>query len=398
MPSYDDNAQEAAVLDDALTSSPAGFMADAGALDDALRSTVATTVADDACLNDAVIQVTGYLILESAILNDATQVGATAVDTIDDAGRLGDALTLTLLANFSDTISSSELNDALVSSTVTSVRESAALGDAMTYALSASNNLVEAGTLNDALRSYLSDSVGDAAVLDDAVTHTLRAIDLVVESAVLDDAVSPSTRAVTLVVDVAVLNDAISQTATTSTKIEEDGLLDDRVTGGGAGGAWTAHLETFAMSRWTNQPWNSLAEVGGRLVGASDDGLYFLDAASDAGAAIEASVQYDWLNAKIGRDGKPVASPQLKRPRYLYLEHKGGSLALSLGYVQDGTEATATYELPAQVANAFVNGRVPLGRGIRSVYLKPRIENVDGGDFSVNGGRLAVDELERSIA
>lgn len=398
MPSYDDNAAESAVLNDELVSVPTGFLADTAELDDALDSTVITDTAESACLNDAVVQVTGYLIIESAILNDAIQTGGTRVDLMEESGEFGDALTLKLLANLTDTIASNELNDALVSSTVTAIAESAALGDAMTYAFTATHNLVEAGALNDALTSYLSDSIDDAAVLNDAVASVLRAINLIAESAVLNDAVSPSATAGTLIVEVAVLNDAVSQTATAKTNVEESGLLDDRVTGGGAGGAWLAHLETFAMARWTNQPWNSMAHIGGRLVGASDDGLYFLDAADDAGAKIEAAIQYDWLNSKIGRDGKPVPSAQLKRPRYLYLEHKGGTLALSLGYVQDGIEATASYELPAQVASAFVNGRVALGRGIRSVYLKPRLENVDGSDFSLNAGRLAVDELERSIA
>jgi hypothetical protein len=60
-------------------------------------------------------------------------------------------------------------------------------------------------------------------------------------------------------------------------------------------------------------------------------------------------------------------------------------------------EAEHSYNLPARTADAFVNSRTELGRGIRSVYLKPTVTNVDGGHSAVNAGRLAVDELERSI-
>ena len=399
MPSYDDNAAESAVLDDALTSAPAGLLADDAVLDDSLRSESATLIADDACLNDGVsIGVTGYLIVESAILNDAVQVGATAQSLISDAAQLDDALTLTLLSKLADTAETAVLNDALTSSRATLIAEAAVLGDAMTYAFTFAGNLVEAGTLDDVLSSYLSDSAVEAGVLDDAVASIIQAIQLIAESAALNDAVSLSARAANLVIEVAVLNDAVAQNATAKDNVLETAELDDHVTGGGAGGAWLAALETFAMARWTNQPWNSMAVIGGRLVGASDDGAYFLDASGgDVGAAIDAELVYDWLNTKIGRDGKPVASPQLKRPRYLYLEYKGGQLALTLKHVQNGSEASAYYEMPARTANAAVNNRVELGRGIRSVYLKPTIANVDGSDFTLNGGRLAVDELERSV-
>lgn len=398
MPSYDDNAVESAILNDELTSTPTALFADTAAVGDSLASTTITTIAEGACLNDAVVQVTAYLIIESAIIGDEINTGSTLVDLVSDGGELGDALTLVMLANLVDSVDTSQLNDALKSSTVTTIAESGAIGDVMTYALSADDNLVESGLLGDALTSFLSDAIADTAVLNDAVSQTARAIELIVESGVLGDSVSPSAVATSLVIEVAVLGDAVQQTAVTSDNVLEDGLLDDHVTGGGAGGAWAAHLETLAMTRWTNQPWNSMAEIGGRLVGANDDGLYFLDADDDAGAAIEATLEYDWLSAKVGRDGKPAHSPNLKRPRFLYLEYKGGPLALYLKHVQNGSEAEAEYAMPARVANAFINGRVELGRGIRSVYLKPRLTNIAGADFSINSGRLAVDEQERSIA
>lgn len=398
MPSYDDNSADSAVLNDELTSTPTALFADTSVLNDSLNSLTDTTVAETACLNDAVIQITAYQIIESAVLNDAVSVASTFVDLAADSGEFSDALTLAMLANLVDSVESSQLNDALTSSTVTSIAESGGLADAMTYTLSVDDNLVESGELGDALTSLLADAITDAAALNDAVLQTILAIELILESAVLNDAVSPSAVASSMLVEIAVLGDAVEQTASTSDNILEDALLDDRVTGGGAGGAWLAHLETFAMSRWTNQPWNSMAEIGGRLVGANDDGLYFLDAADDAGSAIEASLEYDWLSAKVGRDGKPAHSPNLKRPRFLYLEYKGGPLALYLKHVQNGSEAEAEYAMPARVANAFINGRVELGRGIRSVYLKPRLTNIAGADFSINSGRLAVDEQERSIA
>ncbi|TXH47981.1 MAG: hypothetical protein E6Q97_25920 [Desulfurellales bacterium] len=398
MPSYDDNSADSAVLNDELTSTPTALFADAAVTNDLLNSLTGTAVTETACLNDAVVQVIVYQIIESAILNDGVLVSSTFTDLVTDAGRLDDGLTLAMLANLVDSVESAQFNDRLTSLTDTSISESGSIGDAMTYALSAHNNLVEAGRLNDALASHLSNTISDTATLNDAVSQVVRAISLIVESAVLNDAVAPSASAMSLVIEVAVLSDAVQQTASTADNVVEDALLDDHVTGGGAGGAWLAHLETFAMARWTNQPWNSMAQIGGRLVAASDDGLYWLDATDDAGAAIEASLEYDWLNAKVGGDGKSIPSPQLKRPRFLYLEYKGGPLALYLGHVQNGSEAEAEYAMPARVANAFINGRTELGRGIRSVYLKPRLENVDGADFAVNSGRLSVDEQERSIA
>lgn len=398
MPNPCDLAEDDGVLDDSYQSNilDAGS-ADAATLDDTHAHVIVADTVETGVLNDEVVERATLEVNEAAVLNDAVVITGTFSDNAVERALISDDSASVLTDNAAE---AAVLNDAVAQSLVAAPTvETAVLNDAVTTGGTFTNSAVEAAVLDDAVRVQVRSLVADDGVLNDAVTETARLADSVAEAAVLNDAVSIGATVSTEYADAAVLDDAYQDHLTGSNSVVEVGYLDDAVVGGG-NAAWRSHVEPWAMSRYDNMPWNSMATIGGALFAAGPEGIYQLVGATDAGTNISAELVHDWLNWSPGRDGQPVADNHLKRPRYLYLEEVkvDGQLALSLGYVTiDGAKSESEYPLPDTTATGFVNIRVPLGRGIRSQHLRPTIYNVDGADFEFGGGRLAVDSLARNL-
>jgi hypothetical protein len=393
-----DCIEEEAVFDDSYQSNvnDAVFV-DAAALDDAHAHGVRANTEEAAVLDDVVDEGATVEIAEAAILNDAVQtLGAFDDNAVENPEIVEDHQSF-LAQNITET---AVLDDALSAGTkISETVEAAVLNDAVNEVQALATNAVDAAVLADAAQDGVILLYVEEAVLNDAITGGGTRSDNFVEAAVLDDAVVGSGTVSTEIIEIAVLNDATSDFLTAAANGVDVGYLNDAVVGGG-NAAWRTHVEPWALSRYTNMPWNSMATIGGALFAAGPEGIYQLAGADDNGTDVDAEIVHDWLNWAPGKDGSPVPDNHLKRPRYLYLEEVkvAGQLALSLGYVTiDGAKSESEYPLPSATATGFVNVRVPLGRGIRSQHLRPTITNVDGADFEYNNGRLVVDALARSI-
>jgi len=392
-----DCIEEDAVLDDSYQSNVNdALFVEAATLDDSIEHRVLADVVESAILDDAVDESATVEIVEAAVLNDAYQtVGAFDDDAVDDPVAIDEISSF--LAQ--DTEEEAVLDDASSSAVVADTVEVAAIEDVAGGAQALVTDIVDVAVLNDAVRDGVPVLYAEEGVLDDVVVDSISVADLVVEAAVLDDAVVVGAVVASETDDAAILDDGYVDALTAFANGVEVAYLDDAVVGGG-NSAWRTHVEPWALSRYTNMPWNSMATIGGALFAAGPEGVFQLTGATDVGAAIEAEVVHDWLNWSPGKDGNPVPDNHLKRPRYLYLEEVkvNGQLALSLGYVTiDGAKSESEYPLPSATATGFVNVRVPLGRGIRSQHLRPTITNVSGADFEYSNGRLVVDALARNL-
>ena len=395
MAEYRDDAVESAVLNDQVFLRVISQSTnDVAVLNDDSTSRVRSNALETAVLNDAVLERWWTQTVESAVLNDAVKTYARLRNNAVEAAVLNDAL----LSVFVDkVVEAAVLNDAAGKSEVTSrTVEAAVLNDLGDHAQHFRTNAVETAELGDLSPSRIANRVVEAAVLNDAVYTRFNPVDLIKEVAVLNDAISAVGHKIDLVLELAVLNDATTQHLHGADKVIEIAYISDYARGG-EGSAWTADVEPLAMSRYDNFPFNSLAVVNGTLMGAGPGGVFALTGDTDAGVAIQAEIVGDWTDRIQGPKGTEP-DPKLKRPRYVYLNTRvDGVLAFVLGCLEDGGEVDYSYSLPDITALGFVNNRAPLGRGIRSRYLRPVIRNVSGADFEINDGTVVVDSLARSL-
>jgi hypothetical protein len=153
--------------------------------------------------------------------------------------------------------------------------------------------------------------------------------------------------------------------------------------------AWTANTDTFAMSRYVNYPFNSLAEIAGVLYGAAADGLYRIDAALDAGTPIDA-----WV--LTGQ--QDMGSEATKRMRVMYAgATTDGALQVTVRDNSYGAVSYHTFPFEVRRGDDFAPQRAKLGRGMRSRYWQFKVGNVDGADFKIDKLSLVEDTGFRRV-
>lgn len=145
------------------------------------------------------------------------------------------------------------------------------------------------------------------------------------------------------------------------------------------GYAWTANVDTWAMSRYQDYGFSELVVIDGVLYGVGEDGVYRLDANS-------------FVDAKLTTGQLDLGQGQLVHPLGAYLEYElsGSSKKFEIGVstTQSGAKQTYTYNLPTEPSNYLTNGRVLFGRGLRGRHFSFEIK-IGGlygyiNDFSID--------------
>ena len=134
------------------------------------------------------------------------------------------------------------------------------------------------------------------------------------------------------------------------------------------GYAWTANVDTWAMSRYQDYSFSELVVIDGVLYGVSEDGVYQLDAK-------------ELIEAKLVTGQLDLGQGQLVHPLGAYLEYElsGNTRKLEIGVstTQSGTKQTYYYLLPIEKADYLTNGRVLFGRGLRGRHFAFEIKISD---------------------
>lgn len=141
--------------------------------------------------------------------------------------------------------------------------------------------------------------------------------------------------------------------------------------------AWVCNTESKAFTTYRNFPFNSFCELGGHYYGATDEGIYLLEGDDDAGVPIDAHIRGGLMDMGTGR---------MKRFEAMYLGYRAdGQLLLKVVTTSENGEKTESwYSLDAQPAEAMREGRIKIGKGLKSVYWGFEVANVDGGDFELD--------------
>jgi hypothetical protein len=151
------------------------------------------------------------------------------------------------------------------------------------------------------------------------------------------------------------------------------------------GETWVVNSDTSASSSYENYSFNSFSAFNGQMYGARSDGLYLMEGATDAGAAIHSGLSFGATDFN---------TQQLKRLEYAYVGlSSAGTMYLKVK-VQGGTE----YVYAARRSDDFMAlQRIDVGRGLRATYMTFELYNSDGCDFELNTVSFRAAELTRSI-
>jgi hypothetical protein len=148
-------------------------------------------------------------------------------------------------------------------------------------------------------------------------------------------------------------------------------------------------LETLAASQYSGWSFNSLVEFNGQVVGFGPDGVCELGGETDNGTQIAALVDL------------PTTDLGLFEDKRLEAVRLGGqsSGSVKLTFTPDETTANQqTVTIGAVRSGEAEHTRTSILRRVRNAdgaYWRVRIENVIGGDFSLDGLQLLVAVLKR---
>jgi hypothetical protein len=211
-------------------------------------------------------------------------------------------------------------------------------------------DLYESGKLQD---------LSDSAISSSTISGLLRATQLVVESAVGGN----STSSYLLITQTAGDDAATSEVFSLNTLASA--LLSDSATGfahfvinGEVYTGWVMNTQNSAVTEYQGMNFNSLAKIGTKYYGATDEGVYEL--AGDA-SDVSTYIQSGLLD---------FGSTQYKAVTTAYLGvDVDGRIAVGVGVSEKSGVAQHWYEVTMD-KEATDNVKVPIGRGLKGRYWK----------------------------
>jgi hypothetical protein len=134
------------------------------------------------------------------------------------------------------------------------------------------------------------------------------------------------------------------------------------------------NLSNLAFFQRRNFGFNSFMEIGGKVVGATENGLFEMEGVGYPDGDVEAAFELSTTD---------LGSKRMKRFRRLYLGGVfGGDLVAKVKF-DDGEFESYPVE-PVRGGLRHEEVRVPVGREQRGYYATVRVENADGVDFGVD--------------
>lgn len=298
-----------------------------------------------------------HLITDSVQASD----GLTAIerDTVIDIAGVSDYVTDNLQAVqlVTDHAAATDIDMSAMSGMVV---DSAGVSDSVISKRNVAALLADNLSIADELLFNRSDIISDSAGASDAATGKFGAAGVLVDAAIIDDAVIDSIIQNIVVTDSAAITDKVTDKLDAKVLIIDGAVIEDSVIniGGHQGQAWTANVDSWAMSRYNPYNYNRLVVIDGVLYGEADDGVYRLD---QEVVPVTASIKTGKMD--LGRGA-------LTHPNAAYLEYElEGGAAMTVHTTQKGVSQQYTYTLPNETAGELTNGRFVFGRGLRGRHF-----------------------------
>lgn len=317
-------------------------------------------------------------------LRETLSIGDSAKGVLDLLASLGDTVTFGDVAAIAYKVLVAETiglagNQTAWRAVLLDLADALALTSGVGSTLNANVALASALAFGDSLARSVTGTLADGVMLGAAQTASLRAMLKLLDTMRVADSLPSPSVTFTALVDERLALGADLTAAQAAHALIADGVqflatlaLDD-----GVYLAWVMNAESHAFTGYSNYPFNSFATINGKTYGAKADGIYLLEGDDDAGAAIDAFV----------RGGlSDFGSSKFKRMPSMYLGYTtDGRMLMKVTVVDDdGVREEHWYGLEDRPAGALREGRVKLGRGLKSTYWGFELANVDGADFALD--------------
>lgn len=333
---------------------------DSATISDYLPAGTITTVSiDSAVAVDSVVDQRNIISAVSDSAKVSDNLTAIIKDMVDDSAGVSDSVTNKLRAVqiIDDRV---VVVDELVGSTAYLVEDSAhAYGQAY-GTRNVISDIYEGVQVSDALLFSRSEFIDDNAVASDSSAGKWVSRGTLIDSTTIIDEVLDSITQNAVIMDSVAISDEIIDKLDARILIVDGAVIEDITlnNGGLQGQAWTANVDSWAMSRYNPYNYNRLVVINDVLYGEADDGIYRLD---QEVYPVVASVKTGKMDLGKG---------QLTHPAYAYLEYElDGNASMIVSSTQKGVEQQFTYVLPNELASELTNGRFIFGRGLRGRHF-----------------------------
>ncbi len=317
------------------------------------------------------------LTIDTAIASDNVTATRTSFSMITDTVTAKDSVTAIERDLNSDSVSVSDsiidklkavqvvedsagANGSYTGALTSVVTDSANISDNLLAQRIASSIVDDSTKATDTLLSKYSDALLDSASITDFIAGKQRSSNIVMDSVIAGDSIIDSIKQNTAIQDSAQISNEIIGGLNAAVLIIDNAVIEDEAVsiGGAQGQAWTANVDSWAMSRYNPYNYNRLVVINGVLYGEADDGIYRLD---EQVSAVTASVKTGKMDLGKGA---------LTHPSTAYLEYElSGGASMTVSTTQKGVEQQYTYMLPSEVADELTNGRFIFGRGLRGRHF-----------------------------
>ena len=315
--------------------------------------------------------------IDNAVVADSVANQRNVVSVISDSAKASDNLTAIIkdMADDSAGVSDSVIDklraiqiideqvsaaDELVSTTAYLVEDSArAYGQSYGTRYVVSDAYDSAAT-KDTLLFNRVEIIDDSAVASDDSAGRWVARGVLFDTAAISDEVLDSITQNAVIMDSIAVTDQVIDKLDTRVLIVDGAVIEDTTlnSGGLQGQAWTANVDSWAMSRYNPYNYNRLVVINYVLYGEADDGIYQLN---QEVYPVVASVKTGKMDLGKGA---------LTHPSYAYLEYElDGNASMIVNSTQKGAEQQFTYVLPNELASELTNGRFIFGRGLRGRHF-----------------------------
>lgn len=371
---------DSALISDSVTDNKLASQlhSDSAKISDSTKYNLLVVIDDSATIGDylpagAVTAVS----IDSALISGTVTDQRNVVSVISDSAKATDTLTAIIKdiaidsAGVTDSVTDRLLAvqiideqvvvvDEIVSTTAYLIEDSArAYGQ--TYG---TRNVVSAvneyATIEDSLLFSRADIIDDSIAISDDSDGKWIARGVLIDSAVISDSVIDSITQNAVIMDSIAISDEVIDKLDARVIIIDGAVIEDTVVnvGGHQGQAWTANVDSWAMSHYNPYNYNRLVVINDVIYGEADDGIYRLDQEVSPVVAVVKTGKMDLGNG------------QLTHPATAYLEYElEGSASMTVHSTQKGVEQQYIYMLPSEVAGKLTNGRFIFGRGLRGRHF-----------------------------
>lgn len=313
---------------------------------------------DQAAASDTVIDQATQIIVESATASDEFSGSLSASSLITEKGRLSERFTVAHGVLHQD---QARVSDLVIERTGALVVDTARIADDAFGQRTGYSLVAEQARISDFSSQVIRDLTGDAVSVSVAVSDSLHAGELISDSVLVSGSALDEHRSgVSPVVELAAAASEISDRLKARDLVADLAVAEDSMPSHdvGAGLAWTASADNWAMSRYLPFGFSRVAVIDGIAYGEAEDGVYALSGGTEQ---IEGQIVTGKLD--VGRGG-------LAHPIAAYLEYAlSGTAEMDVTTTQAGTSQTYTYKLPPEQAGELTNGRFQFGRGLRGRHF-----------------------------